>query len=407
MYISTVRQMRELDARAIGEYGITEDLLMENAGEAVYYTILRHRGVRDRCFLVVSGPGNNGGDGFVVARKLHSTGAKVRVALLADPASYGGPSERNLSRLRKSGLELLIRPGSAEVTEALAWCDCIVDGLLGTGLTRDVDGLFAEMVWRINDSQRTVFSVDIPSGVDGNTGQVRGAAIAADVTVTFGLPKLGNVLGPGATLGGRLYLSHISFPPRLIADAGIKVALNEPCRLPRTRASESATKPPASNSEEPVPTLGETFRIVQPDELLRLAAASPDETRQYRISSLQQLCGDLDATVVLQENRALIGLPDGRVFVNPSGNSRGDYPVSHKVIYEAICLLRDRGLPMEDAVRTGVFLEGVAADLSARACVTTSPRAQDHTENLSRAIQMLEGDYYGLTSDYYGTLEVI
>jgi NAD(P)H-hydrate epimerase len=208
MRVSTVQEMRELDTRAMSEYGLPAHLLMENAGDAVYHVILRELGVLGRGFTVISGPGNNGGDGFVVARRLHSTGGQVRVLLFNDPASYSGPANVNLGLLETSGVETLVCPDPDEVAESLVWCDAVVDGLLGTGITGEVTGRFHEIVRQVNESKKPVFSIDIPSGVDGDTGQVRGVAIHSSRTNTFGLPKRGNLLGPGAELGGRLFVSH-------------------------------------------------------------------------------------------------------------------------------------------------------------------------------------------------------
>lgn len=232
MKISSVQQMRGLDSRAMTECGVPDYILMENAGQAVYYVILDRLGVERRRFVVVSGPGNNGGDGFVVARKLHSTGGEVRVLVLADTSAYTGAAERNLEMLVKSGVEVLVDPSIEQVSESLVWCEVIVDGLLGTGITREVGGRLREVILQVNDSGRHVVAIDIPSGVDGDTGQVRGVAIRADTTVTFGLPKRGNLLYPGARLGGQLLVTHISFPPQLTGTAEIEVAVNDPSPLP-------------------------------------------------------------------------------------------------------------------------------------------------------------------------------
>jgi len=191
MRVSTVEEMRGLDARAIKEYGVPDYLLMENAGEAVYFVIHRELRVPGQHFLVVSGPGNNGGDGFVVGRKLHSTGGQVRAFLLSDPSSYSGPAGANLEILQKSGVDTIVHPSTEEIAQSLAWCDAVIDGLLGTGIKGEVGGRFREIVQQINDSGKPVISIDIPSGVDGDTGQVRGVAIRASRTVTFGLPKKG------------------------------------------------------------------------------------------------------------------------------------------------------------------------------------------------------------------------
>ncbi|NOR82476.1 MAG: NAD(P)H-hydrate dehydratase, partial [Ardenticatenales bacterium] len=118
------------------------------------------------------------------------------------------------------------------VRTEVAHCDCIVDAILGTGLTRNVTGLYGDVVGLINESGKTVFSVDVPSGVHGDTGQVMGTAVRADYTIAFGLPKIGNVLFPGHDLGGKLYVSHISFPPAIYDADTFKVAVDHSLRLP-------------------------------------------------------------------------------------------------------------------------------------------------------------------------------
>ena len=118
------------------------------------------------------------------------------------------------------------------VEDLLSACDLIVDGLLGTGLSKPVRGHYAEVIARVNASDRPVLSLDIPSGIHGDTGQVMGTAIRADLTVTFGLPKIGNLLYPGYQYGGTLYTSHIAFPPALTRAEHLTVAINHPPRIP-------------------------------------------------------------------------------------------------------------------------------------------------------------------------------
>jgi NAD(P)H-hydrate epimerase len=235
MRVSTVSEMRALDRTAIEQYGIAEELLMENAGQAVYFVLLNEFGIRGRRFVVFCGLGNNGGDGFVVARKIHSNGGAVEVFVLGDPARFRGAAKTNFDIVSRLPIEVQ-QLQSVETAETdVANCDAIVDAILGTGITRDVEGLYREVIKCINRSGRTVFSVDIPSGVHGNTGQIMGAAVRADYTVTFGLPKLGNILFPGYDLGGRLYVSHISFPPSMTTADSLKVRINRPLRLPPRR----------------------------------------------------------------------------------------------------------------------------------------------------------------------------
>lgn len=242
MKVSSVQEMHRLDRRAITEHGIPDYTLMDDAGGAVYHAIRDRFGVRGRRFTIIAGPGNNGGDSFVVARKLNAVGATVRVFVFADVNGYRGPALTNYEVLTRSGVELAVQPEPGRLTEALAWCDAVVDGLLGTGLTRPVEGLFRDVVEEVNASERPVFSIDIPSGIDGDTGHVRGAAIRADTTVTFGLPKWGNLLHDGAHHGGSLVVTHLSFPPKLTAACEIRGSINAPVELPAPGADGPLTR---------------------------------------------------------------------------------------------------------------------------------------------------------------------
>jgi hydroxyethylthiazole kinase-like uncharacterized protein yjeF len=232
MKISNVDEMRELDRTAIETYGIKEELLMENAGDALYFVILNKIGVAGKRFMVFCGPGNNGGDGFVVARKLHSNGARVKVFILGDPQKYRGAAKLNWNIIRKLSIETHEIRDAASVHSDLAHCQAIVDAVLGTGLEREVTGFYADIIREINGSGKPVFSADIPSGVSGNTGEVMGIAVKADYTVSFGLPKLGNLLFPGYDLCGKLYVTHISFPPALYDSDELSVAVTPEIMLP-------------------------------------------------------------------------------------------------------------------------------------------------------------------------------
>jgi hydroxyethylthiazole kinase-like uncharacterized protein yjeF len=225
MKISRVSEMRGLDRTAIEKFGIVEELLMENAGLAVTSVILNEFGIKDRAFLVFCGIGNNGGDGLVVARKIHSNGGAVKVFILGDPAKFNGAAKINLDVVSRLPIEVQQLDSVESIEADITRCDAIVDAIFGTGLTRDV-------VERINQSRKLVFSIDIPSGVHGDTGQVMGTAVKADYTVTFGLPKIGNMLYPGFDLCGKLYVSHISFPPSIYNADSLKVEINHTPDLP-------------------------------------------------------------------------------------------------------------------------------------------------------------------------------
>jgi len=232
MKVATVDEMQDLDRRATEEFGISGDLLMENAGQAVYFVMLQELGTKDNKFVVLCGGGNNGGDGLVVARKIHSNGGEVKVFLLDDETKFRGAAKKNFEIVSRMPINMAKVGSIDSVMLELLDCDAVVDAIFGTGLVRKVSGIYKNVIQLINESQSTVFSVDIPSGINGDTGEVMGMAVKADYTVTFGLPKLGNVLFPGYEHCGKLYVSHISLPPDLYDSHAMKVAINNPVELP-------------------------------------------------------------------------------------------------------------------------------------------------------------------------------
>ncbi len=233
MKASTVAQMRDLDRSAVEKFGIPNDLLMENAGQAVYFVILKEFGVKNKKFVVFCGGGNNGGDGLVVARKIHSSGGEVKIFLLGDETKFKGATGRNFEIVSKMPIEIS-KVGSIDAIKSVVHhSDAVVDAIFGTGLAREVAGIYEDVIQLINESKKIVFSVDIPSGINGDTGEVMGVGVKAAYTITFGLPKIGNMLYPGYEYCGKLYVSHISFPPSLYNADSVKVEINAPIELPR------------------------------------------------------------------------------------------------------------------------------------------------------------------------------
>ncbi len=232
MKISRVSEMRSLDRIAIEQFGIKEELLMENAGEALYFVLLQEFGIKDKEFLVFCGIGNNGGDGLVIARKIHSNGGTVKVFILGDQSKYKGAAKINLDIVSRLPIEVRNVKSVEAIKTDVYHCDAIVDAIFGTGLTRDVGGLYRDVIELVNESSKMVFSADIPSGVNGDTGKIMGIAVKANCTVTFGLPKIGNLLFPGYDLCGKLYVTHISFPPTIYNTTAMKIETNDPVKLP-------------------------------------------------------------------------------------------------------------------------------------------------------------------------------
>lgn len=232
MKVSRVAEMRNLDRRATADFGITQEILMENAGEATYFVILKELGVKGKKFVIFCGAGNNGGDGFVVARKIYSTGGEARIFLLGERDKLEGAAKKNFEIISRMPIEINDVKSIEPAKTAVFHGDAIVDAIFGTGLTREASGIHKDVIELINESGKKVFSVDIPSGVNGDTGQVVGSAVRSHYTITYGLPKIGNMLYPGFDLGGKLYLSHISFPPSLYNTDSIKVQVNTLVELP-------------------------------------------------------------------------------------------------------------------------------------------------------------------------------
>lgn len=504
MKVSSVAEMRQMDRTAIERYGIPELLLMENAGLAVQRVIRRHWPETQRRWLVLCGIGNNGGDGLVVARLLHSLGSPVEVMILGDAARYGSAAAVNYAALMALGLPIAQVGAPEDVARGLARCDGVVDGLLGTGITRAVDGLYAAVIEAVNAAGKPVVSIDIPSGVNGDTGQVMGVALRADHTVSFGLPKLGNLLYPGYDLGGTLWVSPISFPPALYDGPGLTVAINEPVALPRrdpaghkgsfgealfvagaanyygapyfssmafmkagggysrlatpaslapriaVRAGEVVYLPQAetesgaparsnldgllktiekidfvvagpgtsldeeaqallrdltAHCDKPLLLDGDGLTAISRDlnmvagrhaptiltphtgEMARLTGLAAAEIERDRVTVLRRAAANLNAIIVLKGAHSLIGYPDGRIFVNLSGNAGMATAGSGDVLTGAIAAMAGLGLPVAEAVRQGVFVHGLAGDVAAARQGQDGMTAQDILDALPAAVR--------------------
>ncbi len=221
----SIKEMYAADAAAMAD-GVAGQRLMEAAGWQVASAI-RRRFARRRV-VVLCGPGNNGGDGFVVARLLASWGWPVRLALLGEVDHLKGDAALMAARWR-GGVTL-------PSVDLLDDDPLVVDALFGAGLTRPLDGLARQLVEAINLRRLDVVAVDMPSGVDGDTGAVLGAAPQALLTVTFFRPKAGHALMPGRLLCGELVVADIGIPDAVLADLAPRAWINMPAlwagRLP-------------------------------------------------------------------------------------------------------------------------------------------------------------------------------
>lgn len=521
MKVSSVVEMRAMDKAATDIYGIQESILMENAGLAAFSVLDREIGVRNKTFVVLCGAGNNGGDGFVVARKILSNGGTPKVFILGDEKKYQAAARMNLDIISKMTIEIRTIDSAASLGSDIAHCDGIIDAIFGTGLTREVGGFRADIIETVNAMNKPVLSLDIPSGVNGDTGRIMGTAIRADYTVTFGLPKKGNMLMPGYELCGELFVSHISFPPALYNSqdilAGINITPELPMRdtaghkgdfgealfiagasgyygapyfaalsflkagggysrlaspqaitpfvankgseivfIPQTQTKEGSISyenkdallgicrsmdivvlgPGLSLNEETAQLVRELAQAIEKPliidgdgitavckdldiirkrtaptiltphlgEMSRITGRSVRGIDEEKIMTVQETAKDLNAIMVLKGSHSLIAHPDGRVFINVSGNSGMATAGSGDVLTGTIAAMSGLGLDLFDAVRKGVFLHGVAGDLAGVDIGEDGMTAQDILEYLPRAVKMDREDLLG---DIYAGVTVV
>jgi hydroxyethylthiazole kinase-like uncharacterized protein yjeF len=219
MKVVTAAEMQHIDRRTIEGYGIPGLVLMERAGLAVARRTGEFAGHK---VLVLAGSGNNGGDGLVAARELHSSGHNVRVLIAAVRGRLKPDCRAQYEIARKMGVPVEFR---TKVTRADLHGATVVDALFGTGLSKEVTGDIARSISLLNDSGADVVSVDMPSGVSSDTGAVLGVAVRARATVTFGLPKRGHLLYPGAGHAGKLFVEDIGFPAELTGSEKLRCEL--------------------------------------------------------------------------------------------------------------------------------------------------------------------------------------
>ncbi len=225
MKIVSAEAMGRIDSRAIQEYGIPGVLLMENAALQVVRRV--EELFPDPCagrIAVLCGRGNNGGDGFVITRHLRRLGYTVHTWAMGQLDEYHGDAALNYNILLRCGVPVhcAATDDPAPLLQELGSQDLVIDALLGTGLSRRLSPPFERLVRQINTSPARVLAVDIPSGLSADTGEVMGAAVRADYTVTFALPKRGLFLFPAAEYVGEVTVADIGIPAALTADDSIK-----------------------------------------------------------------------------------------------------------------------------------------------------------------------------------------
>jgi NAD(P)H-hydrate epimerase len=215
MIYVTAAQMREIDRRAIHEIGIPGVVLMENAGRRVFDEATRMVAAGVGSVLVLCGKGNNGGDGFVVARHLINNGYTVEMYLVGSAEEVSGDAKINLTVLQRMGITVHEVQDDRDVQRIASKLDSaalVIDALLGTGLKGSVTGLYATIISALSGSKARVLSVDVPSGIDADTGEPLGVSVRAEKTVTFQYPKIGFKNPDAAQFLGKLIVADIGIP---------------------------------------------------------------------------------------------------------------------------------------------------------------------------------------------------
>ncbi len=229
MKILTAEQMRRVDQRAETSFGVSSKILMDNAGRSVVDALQSlYPDLKGDSLLIVCGKGNNGGDGIAAARYLRSRGLTPRVVLLARRSTLEGPAAHHLKKTLEDGLVVEEVPDEetwAGVAGQLSRYTVILEAVLGTGLTGAARGLPARVIQDLNSAEVDVVSLDIPSGLSGDSGGVPGPAVCADHTIALACPKLPHLLEPAATLVGNLHVVDIGIPAEALEAEPVELNL--------------------------------------------------------------------------------------------------------------------------------------------------------------------------------------
>jgi len=483
--VFTAAEMRALDARAIQDLGIAGTRLMEAAGAGAARLIAREFApIRGRRVVILCGKGNNGGDGFVVARHLRARGARVRVLLVAARGEVRGDATWALGRLGAARVTELAAPDLEALGRDLASADVVVDALLGTGLTGPARDPMARVIETVNASGRPVVALDLPSGAGSDTGALAGPTVNATVTATFGGHKRALVVHPAAARAGRVTVIPIGIPAAEVGRGITTFLLEEDDvrahfgrrdsdshkgtfghvlvvagSVGKTGAAALAGRAalrsgaglctiavPSSQQPivaalamepmtEPLPeTPGRTLSLLarerildlahrmdavalgpgvsltpetqalvralvvevarplvldadglsalaghldllkravgprlltpHPGEMARMLGATVAEVQADRVEAVRAFCSRHAVHLVLKGAGSCIGAPDGRVFVNPTGNPGMATGGTGDVLTGMLGAFLARGLAPLAALQAGVYLHGLAGDLA-------------------------------------------
>ena len=229
MKLTTVSEMRLIDKRAIEEIGVPELVLMENAAREIFAALNSLlKGVAGKRICVIAGVGNNGGDAFAAARHIANAGGSPKVFVLGSQDRMSPSAAVNFNVICNMGIQVFQLKEQGDWDKLMAvlrTAEGVLDGLLGTGFHGELKENAKKLIKIVNNSGVPVLSIDVPSGVNADNGQIGSVAIQADVTLTLGAPKWGMMFAPGSVYCGRLLTDGIGIPASLLHDGSIKQEL--------------------------------------------------------------------------------------------------------------------------------------------------------------------------------------
>jgi NAD(P)H-hydrate epimerase len=505
MKVASAEQMKYIDQTAQTDYGVPGVLLMERAALEIlveikdFFIQLNGKLARARIYIFC-GKGNNGGDGLALARLLIETEASVTVVLIHQREQYQGLALENLERAEKYGVRIIqgIDPdGKISVFNELQQADLIVDAILGTGTNGPPVGAVATAIEAINRLGKPVFAVDVASGINVNSGAVPGTAVKATRTITFGLPKPGLLVFPGAEFTGELIVKSIGFPRQLLESetltihslsaseigsllpkrpatahkgstgqvlviggspgmtgalamttlaalrtgaglvfAGLRPDLPFPEKTPevivklwpalkgswnqyraivfgpglstaddgRAVLTEllSQTETPLVIDADGLNLLADNLSLLKknspkppviltphPGEMSRLCGIPTPDLQNNRLETAKTFAGEWGVTLVLKGARTVIAAPDGRTYINSTGNPGMASAGMGDVLAGVIGSLIAQGLDPTTAGVTGTYLHGWAGDLAAAELGPAGIIASDLLARIPMAIREL------------------
>jgi len=514
--VVTAEQMREIERKAIDEYGIPGIILMENASLNIASEIKKDlKTLKNKNIVVFAGMGNNGGDALGVARHVFNSGANVLVVLVGNDESVRGDALINLNIVKNMRINLVIlQDGSynEEITDSLMMADVVIDGILGTGINKPIKGFMSEIIRIINNAKRKIVSIDAPSGINVTTGEICGICVNASKTVALGLPKIGTIIGDGAKFAGHIEISDIGIPKGIVEESELDITfltadyisqLIPQCSpyahkgdkgrvlviagstgltgaaaltsraaqragsglvtlgVPETlnsilevKLTEEMTMPLADNGDgtlskkcieklkdqigkydaiaygpglgrgmditkitqwlllnSPVPLIIDSDGInslagnidllskaVCPiiltphlGEMAVLTGSSIEDIKRNRVNILKEYSRKFKCTIVLKDWRTVICTDVGHIHINSTGNQGMASGGTGDVLTGIIAAFVGKGIPLEDSAVTGVYVHGLAGDLTALEKGTEGMTAGDIVENLPYALKSILG----------------